>query len=99
MRVPYTIQGALFAPACAVLIFVLKVTCPAPSGVGCFADPFVKPLFFPLPFLYTFIHSPALAAHEPLFILGYWMIVGLIAGILADIYKKAPPKRDLPQDY
>jgi len=88
MRVPYTIQGALFAPACATLLFVLKVTCPPAYGAGCFADPFVKPLFFPLPFFYKFIHSSVLATHEPWFVLGYWMLVGLVAGGFVDIYKK-----------
>jgi hypothetical protein len=89
MKVPYWIQGALFSPACAVLIFALKVTCPAPHGVGCFADPFITPLFFPLPFFYKFLgNMPALMQHEPLFVLGYWSMVGLIAGLAFDIYKK-----------
>lgn len=89
MKIPYSIQGALFAPACAILIFILKVTCPAPSGVGCFADPFVKPLFFPVPFFYTmFGNMRVLMYHEPLFVLGYWVVVGLLVGALFDIYKK-----------
>ena len=89
MKVPYWIQGTLFAPACAVLLFVLKVTCPAPSGVGCFADPFIRPLFFPLPFFYKIFGTyHALAAHEPLFVLGYWTLLGLLIGALADIYNK-----------
>lgn len=89
MRVPYWIQGALFAPACAVLLFVLRITCPG-QGVECFAGPFVRPLFFPLPFFYSiFGHLRALPAHEPLFILGYWTLIGLIAGLCFDIYKKA----------
>jgi hypothetical protein len=89
MRIPYSIQGALFAPACAVLIFVLKITCPAPSGVGCFADPFIRPLFFPVPFFYAvFGNMRTLMYHEPFFVLGYWMIVGLLVGALYDIYRK-----------
>ncbi|MDB5194201.1 MAG: hypothetical protein JWN50_215 [Parcubacteria group bacterium] len=89
MKVPYSIQGALFAPACAVLIFVLKITCPAPNGVGCFADPFITPLFFPLPFFYrVFGNMHALVYHEPWFVLGYWTLVGLVAGACVDIWKK-----------
>jgi hypothetical protein len=96
MKVPYWIQGALFAPVLAILIFILKITCPAPNGVGCFADPFLKPLFFPLPSFYAvFGGLRALPAHEPWFVLGYWTLIGLVIGLFCDIYKKVPPERDL----
>lgn len=93
MKIPYSIQGALFAPALAVLVFVLKATCPAPSGVGCFADPFVRPLFFPVPFFYAaFGNMRTLMYHEALFVLGYWVVVGLLVGMIVDIWFMKNPK-------
>jgi hypothetical protein len=87
VKIPYFLQGAFFAPACAALIFALKITCPAPSGVGCFADPFISSVFMPLPFIYrVFGEYHSLAAHEPLFILGYWLVIGLVAGLTLDLY-------------
>jgi hypothetical protein len=92
MKLPYSIQGALFAPAFALLVFVLKLTCPE-NGVGCFADAFITPVFLPLDFIYrVFGPRSIIVAHEPLFILLYWMIVGGLIGIFFDLYKK--PKRE-----
>lgn len=71
----------------------MRVTCPAP-GAGCFAEPFVKVLFFPLPFFYeVFGTMRALMYHEPWFVLGYWAIVGFFVGLLFDIYKKTLPEQ------
>lgn len=96
MKVPYSLQGALFAPACAALIFFLKITCPAPNGGGCFADPFISTVFMPLPFLYRVLHGyQSLVAHEPLFVLGYWLLVGLVTGLCFDIWLKSrTPKQE-----
>jgi hypothetical protein len=89
-RIPYFLQGALFAPALIGVVFVLKVTCPAMAGEGCFADNFLLPTFMPLEFLYNIFSSyaPLLSRHEPLFILGYWSIVGFVAGLSIDLYKE-----------
>lgn len=89
MRIPYSIQGALFAPTLILLLFVLKMTCPAPTGAGCFADAFLLPMFMPLLFVYrVFGREAIVVAHEPIFILLYWMCIGLCAGMLADLYNK-----------
>ena len=87
-RIPLSIQGLLFAPALIGIIFVLKITCPAPTGEGCFADNFLTPTFMPLNFLYKVFDkvAPTLALHEPLFILGYWALVGFLAGLTIDIF-------------
>ena len=96
-RIPYSLQGLIFAPALIGVIFILKVTCPASTGEWCFADNFVRPTFMPLKFLYQVFgtnHAPLLANHEPLFILGYWSIVGFFAGLVIELYihmKKSPP--------
>lgn len=88
MKVPYSVQGLFFAPAFIGLVFVLKITCPAPTGSGCFADNFLRPTFMPLNFLYKVFDkiAPTLALHEPIFILGYWAIVGFLAGLVIDLY-------------
>lgn len=88
MRVPYSIQGAFFAPSLIGIIFILKITCPASAGQGCFADPFLTPLFMPLSAIYRiFGVVPIVVAHEPIFILLYWVIVGIFVGLIFDILK------------
>lgn len=89
MRVPYSIQGFFFAPAAAGLLFLLKITCPVSTGYGCFADNFLPVVFMPLNFLYTLFArvAPTLAHHEPIFILGYWALVGFVAGLLVDLWR------------
>jgi hypothetical protein len=86
MKVPYYIQGALFAPALVGVLFILKITCPAGAGQGCFSDPFLTPVFMPLTFIYkVFGNSPFVVSHEPMFILLYWILIGLFVGMLFDI--------------
>ncbi|CAN5142779.1 hypothetical protein BH11PAT3_BH11PAT3_2260 [soil metagenome] len=94
-KIPYSIQGLIFAPALIGVIFVLKVSCPNSAGDWCFADNFVRPTFMPLKFLYQVFgnYAPILANHEPLFILAYWAIVGFLAGLLLELYvhmRKSP---------
>ncbi|MBX4189240.1 hypothetical protein KW785_01430 [Candidatus Parcubacteria bacterium] len=87
MKVPYSLQGLLFAPVFLVLLFVLKITCPSSSG--CFADVFSAPAFIPLASVYKmFGPVEAISAHEPIFILGYWALVGLLVGLCFDIWRK-----------
>ncbi len=88
MKIPYYIQGALFAPALVGILFILKITCPAGGGQGCFADPFLTPVFMPLTFIYkVFGDTSFLISHEPIFILLYWVILGLFVGMMFDILK------------
>ncbi len=86
MKIPYAIQGAFFAPALVGVLFILKITCPASAGQGCFADPFLTPVFMPLMVIYkVFGDVSFVIAHEPIFILFYWIIVGIFVGLLFDI--------------
>lgn len=92
MKIPYYIQGALFAPALVGVLFILKITCPAGFGQGCFADPFLTPVFMPLTIIYeVFGNSPFVIAYEPILILLYWIILGLFIGMLFDILKHDYP--------
>lgn len=86
-KIPYYLQGFLFAPAFIGLEFVLKVTCPASTGQGCFVDSFLGTTFMPLTFLYEVLapYASVVARHEPLFILGYWAVIGFLVGLCADI--------------
>ena len=89
MKVPYAVQGAFFAPALIGLIFILKATCPAGAGQGCFADPFLAPVFMPLTTIYKIFGSPSfIIVYEPVLIIFYWMIIGIFVGLLFDILRK-----------
>ena len=78
-----------FAPALIGLMFLLKATCPAPTGAGCFADPFLQPVFLPVIFLYKLYGQTAyIIAHEALLILLYWGVIGLLIGAIFDIQEK-----------
>jgi len=88
VKIPYFVQGAFFAPALVGIIFILKITCPAGAGQGCFADPFLTPIFLPLTAVYkVFGSAPFVVAHEPAFIILYWIILGIFVGLLFDILK------------
>jgi hypothetical protein len=88
MKFPYWLQGLIFAPALVGLLFILKATCPAPTGVGCIADPFIKPAFLPVIFLYKIYgQTTYILTHEAILIIAYWAIVGLLIGLLAEIRK------------
>ena len=88
MKVPYAVQGAFFAPALVGLIFIIKISCPAGAGQGCFADPFMTPLFMPLSAIYRVLGNVSFVVqYEPLFVLLYWIIVGFFVGLIFDILK------------
>lgn len=88
MRVPYSVQGALFAPTLMGLVFVLQVTCPEPVGGGCFADNFTIPLFMPAVFLNSVLSGAgAFGQYELLFIMLYWVLVGALFGFIFDLYR------------
>lgn len=88
MKIPYYIQGAFFAPTLIGILFLLKITCPAGAGQGCFADPFLAPVFMPLTVLYKiFGNASILISYEPLFVLIYWILVGVFVGLLFDLLK------------
>jgi hypothetical protein len=90
MKVPYSIQGALFGPALIGLILALKVTCPVPTGGGCFADTFAVPLFLPSIFAHkAFSNIPAfINNYEFLIIVLYWSFIGFLVGLCVDILLK-----------
>lgn len=88
MRIPYSIQCALFAPALLLLIFVLKISCPVETGEGCFADIFLPAAFFPLAFVYqAFGELAYLAENEVWVMLVYWTVVGALLGLILDLYR------------
>ncbi|MDQ3089984.1 MAG: hypothetical protein M3Q24_02430 [bacterium] len=90
MYVSHWLEGLVIAPIFAAVIFLLKLTCPADTGEGCFVDPFYGILFLPLPFIYKIFSSNLVLVgrHEILFILGYWAIVGFLLGLLVHVHKK-----------
>jgi hypothetical protein len=89
MRVPYAVQGFLFAPAFIGLVFFLQVTCPEPSGGGCFADLFTLPMFMPVVFIhYVWGGLAILTQYELMFVVLYWSLVGALFGLCFDIYKE-----------
>lgn len=71
----------MFSAALAVLIFFLKVICPL--NTGCLVDPFLIILFSPL-FLFEWVGVSQFVTtqSEPFFILGFWTLVGFLAGCL-----------------
>lgn len=75
MKKPW-IKGTIFTSSLAVLIFFLKIICPLQTG--CFADPFLIPMFSPLVILRFFKISAG--AFEPFFILIFWAAAGGLAG-------------------
>jgi hypothetical protein len=92
MKIPYSIQGLLFAPVLVGLIFLLKSFCPASAGNMCFADWFATPVFLPLIAVYKiFGHAPAASGGEVLFIFLYWALVGFVVGLIPDLYTRPRP--------
>lgn len=88
MKVPYSIQCALFAPALLMVLFALKVSCPVATGQGCFADVFMPAAFFPLAFVYqAFGELPSITSNEVWLMLAYWTVVGALVGVILDLYK------------
>lgn len=93
MRLPYSIQGMMFAPALVGLVFILKAFCPASAGAACFADYFATPIFLPLVALYRiFGKVPDLNVQEVLFVFLYWAFIGFLVGLFIDLMK--PKKED-----
>lgn len=88
MRVPYAIQGMLFAPAIVGITFFLKVICPASPGAGCLSDFLAPPIFLPAVFIESVIgKSIGSYAYEVVVILLYWALIGLLVGFICDLYK------------
>lgn len=90
MKIPHWLEGSIIAVVFALLIFTLKLSCPARTGEGCFADAFTSILFLPLPFIYKIFsnHLVLVGKYEIIFLLSYWAIVGLLIGLFIDIHKK-----------
>lgn len=88
MKVPYSIQGFLFAPTLIGLVFMLQITCPLPAGGGCFADNFTVPLFMPAVFLSSFWSGwQVFTQYELLFLVLYWSLVGFLLGLCFDLHE------------
>ena len=85
MRVPYFLQGALFAPLLIGLILLLKLLCPGQVGDGCFVDYFAVPMFFPVIVLYATFGGTLLLKHEFWFLLVYWSFLGFLVGLIFDL--------------
>jgi hypothetical protein len=95
MRVPYSIQGALFGPVLIVLTVILKVSC-QPGNTHCFADYFSVPIFLPLILVYkTFGRD--MISHELWFVVLYWSLVGFLAGLIFDLHTRPSP--NLPEQH
>jgi len=85
MRIPYSIQGALFGPVLIGLTLILKVACPTPAGSSCFADFLAVPIFFPLIVVYKMVGEGWIMYHELWFVFLYWSLVGLLIGLIFDL--------------
>jgi hypothetical protein len=91
-KIPPWLEGALFGILLIPLIFFLKVTCPL--DVGCFADPFLIPLFSPLLIAEGIVGKGVLSfVQEIVFITIFWSCVSsAIRHLFANIsraYKKS----------
>lgn len=92
MKIPYSIQGMLFAPVLVTLLFILKAICPESAGNACFADWFATPIFLPLVAIYKiFGQIPLVSGQEVAFIFLYWALVGFVVGLILDLYKRPRP--------
>ncbi len=85
MRLPYSVQGAFFAPAFIGLVLILKVTCPVPTGSGCLTDHLAVLVFFPLNLVYKIFGQTPILSYELLLVLLYWMIIGFLVGLIFDL--------------
>ncbi|PIQ67165.1 MAG: hypothetical protein CO184_01425 [Candidatus Zambryskibacteria bacterium CG_4_9_14_3_um_filter_40_16] len=85
---PGWFRGLIFSVFFIFLIFFLKIICPL--SVGCLSDPFFVPIFYPLvliKFIFGVSSAEVLGRWEPIFILFFWALVGIILGYIYDIYK------------
>jgi hypothetical protein len=92
MKIPYSIQGMLFAPALICLVLFLKALCPASAGNMCFSDWFATPIFLPLIAVYRIFGSAPLAStlEELIFIALYWAFAGFLVGLILDLCRRPP---------
>lgn len=88
MRVPYAIQGMLFAPALVALAFGLKVICPVSPGSGCLSDYLSTPIFMPALFVENLV-GEGIGSYvlEMIVVLLYWALVGFLIGLILDLRK------------
>ena len=90
MHIPYSIRGALFAPALIALTLVLKVFCPASIDIGSvwFANHLAVPIFLPLILLYATVGKGLVLIHELWFVVLYWSFIGFLIGLILDLYMR-----------
>ena len=91
MRIPYSIQGALFGPALIGISLILKLICPVPIGAGCVTDHLAVPMFLPLIFVYKIVGNNLVMYYEFWFIVLYWSFVGFLIGLIFDLRNHQSP--------
>ena len=79
-------RGALFGPTLIAVSIILKVFCSTATGAFCFADQLAVPIFLPLIFVYAVFGKGIAIAHELWFVVLYWSAVGLLIGLIFDLY-------------
>lgn len=83
-RLPQWADGALFGVFLIPVVFFLKMICPLQTG--CFADPFLVPIFSPLIIVEALAGGQAISFQvEILFITIFW---GLVFSLLANLWGK-----------
>ncbi|MDO8728771.1 MAG: hypothetical protein Q7K26_02645 [bacterium] len=91
MRIPFSIQGALFGPAFIGLSLVLKLLCPVPTGAGCVTDHLAVPIFLPLILAYKIVGNNLVMYHELWFVVLVWSFLGLLVGLIFDLRNRQSP--------
>jgi hypothetical protein len=83
-RLPYWADGALFGVFLVPVVFFLKMICPLQTG--CFADPFLVPIFSPLIIVEAFARERVISFQgEIFFITIFW---GVVFSLLANLWSK-----------
>ena len=76
-----------------LVVFFIKVTCPAPAGGGCFADTVATPIFMPVVFMHRMFDTTYGSLWvELLFLVVYWSLVGMLIGFCFDLYRNKSPQ-------
>lgn len=83
-HLPRWADGALFGAFLVPVVFFLKIICPLQTG--CFADPFLVPIFSPLIIVEAFSSSQTASFQEEIFFITvFW---GLTFSLLANLWGK-----------
>lgn len=91
-HLPRWADGALFGALLVPVVFFLKIICPLQTG--CFADPFLVPIFSPLIIVEAFSSGQTTSFQEEIFFITiFW---GLVFSLLANLWEKFSNKSDKP---